>query len=119
MSTTDWMSRYDDLVAGRRLGIRRFVVEIYAEDVPEQALPWSVRVDLGLYDWGAHESEVAVLRFDGAVDLRIRQNWPGLPLGVQIVSIADQQLEGLHYKVTDPEYDIISFLCAGFRIVWP
>jgi hypothetical protein len=104
---TDWLSRYDDLVRGRRLGIRQFVVEIDAEDV---------RVVLSISDRESHGSEIAVMRFSGVAELRFQQVWDGFPLGIQIVSIADRGVEGLEYKVTDPEHDIVSFLCADLLI---
>lgn len=104
---TDWLSRYDDLMRGRRLGIRRLVLDVDAEDV---------RVILRLRDLDSQTPEVAALRFDGVKELRFRQVWDGFPLGIQIVSIADHGLEGLDYRVTDPEYDMVSFVCADFRI---
>lgn len=103
---TDWLIRYDELVRGRWLSIRQFIVEIDEE----------VRVALHVSDRDSQESEIAVLRFSGVKDLRFQQEWDNFPLGIQIVSISDRGLEGLDYKVTDPEYHIVSFLCADFRI---
>jgi hypothetical protein len=104
---TDWLGRFDDLVRGRRLGIRQFVVEVDAEDV---------RVSLGIGDLDLHGASVAVLRFTGVAELRFQQVWDNFPLGIQIVSIADRGLQELEYKVTDPENDIVSFLCADLLI---
>lgn len=78
-------------MCGRRLGIRQFVVEIDAGDV---------RVVLSISD---SDSEIAMVRFSGVAELRFQQMWDGFPLGIQIVSIADRGLEGVEYKVTDPE----------------
>lgn len=56
------------------------------------------------------------MRFGGVAELRFQQVWDGFPLGIRIVSIVDRGLEGLRYKVTDPEYDIVSFFCADLFI---
>ncbi|GGS58333.1 MULTISPECIES: hypothetical protein [Actinokineospora] len=59
----------------------------------------------------------ASLCFTGVTDLEFRAPSPWLALTLQIVDVSADGLEGVHYKVTDPDNGTASFWCAGFEIV--
>jgi hypothetical protein len=61
-------------------------------------------------------ADTPTLRFTGVVRFEFHQEQDDLPLGLQIVDMADHGWEGVRWKVTDPEYGIASFWCADFSV---
>ena len=57
------------------------------------------------------------LRFTGVQDLKIESLHPGTLCHLEIVSVAADQLEGLHFQVFNDEQDfVLSFYCFDFEI---
>jgi hypothetical protein len=57
------------------------------------------------------------LRFTGVQDLKIESIHPGTVCHLEIVSVADDQLEGLRFQVFNDERDfVLNFYCFDFEI---
>jgi hypothetical protein len=57
------------------------------------------------------------LRFTGVQDLKIESIHPGTVCHLEIVSVADDQLEGLRFRVFNDEQDfVLSFHCFDFEV---
>ncbi|QQQ79534.1 hypothetical protein IOD16_14700 [Saccharothrix sp. 6-C] len=61
------------------------------------------------------EGVVLRLRFSGVTGLRLQQS-EGFSLDLQIIDMTSDGWEGLRYKVTDPEHDILAFWCEDVQI---
>jgi hypothetical protein len=53
----------------------------------------------------------------GVNSLQVSQRISNWPMTIEIVDIRDRGLEGLNFKVTDPEEGILSCLCAEIEVV--
>jgi hypothetical protein len=74
------------------------------------------RTDLVVEAESAGGTDRLRLRFGGVVGLVLRQQWSDFPVGLQVVDMVADGWEGVAYRVTDPEYDILSFQCAEFEV---
>ena len=55
------------------------------------------------------------IQFSGVVDLKIANLHPGSNCLLQITSVADDQMEGIRYRVFNDEQDLtLSFYCGDF-----
>jgi len=59
-------------------------------------------------------STLLCLEFSGVKDLRIGSIRGLMQYRFEMRSIRNEQLEGLHYKVTEAEHDVFSFMCKDF-----
>jgi hypothetical protein len=59
------------------------------------------------------------LRFQRVRNLRIVQPWMTMFQigGLRIRSVKADQLEGINYQVSEPEYESIAFVCSDFECV--
>ena len=97
-----------------RLGFLR-VLSVHIEQVPcELGEPRQI-ICLELLNKNC--SGKIALKFTGVHDLKIERVHPGITCGLQIVSVADGQLEGLRFYVFNPEQDFeLRFYCFDFEI---
>lgn len=58
----------------------------------------------------------SVLTLLGVSSLQVSQRISNWPMTIEIVDIRDRGLEGLNFKVTDPEEGILTCLCAEFDV---
>jgi hypothetical protein len=57
------------------------------------------------------------LKFTGVQDLKIERIHPGTTCHLEIVSVVNEQLEGLRFRVFNDEQDfVLSFYCFDFEI---
>jgi hypothetical protein len=57
------------------------------------------------------------LKFTGVQDLKIQRIHPGTTCHLEIVSVVNEQLEGLRFRVFNDEQDfLLSFYCFDFEI---
>jgi hypothetical protein len=107
VAVIDPLAEYGELVRGRQFDIGTILVAVREE---------GLSLELTVAESGSTDTSAATVRFDRIVDLAVRQASDGFPLGIQIVSMADDGWEDVAYKVTDPEYGILSFYCAEIRV---
>jgi hypothetical protein len=61
--------------------------------------------------------QTVTLAFTGLRQLRLANLHPGSLCGLNISSVADAQMEGLRYRVSNAEQDLtLDFYCADFEI---
>lgn len=98
----------------RQLGHLR-VLAIHIDQTPSEIGEphQSVRIEL-LKESG---SEKLALSFIGVVELGIKRIHPGISCHLEIASVANDQLEGLRFRVFNCEQDFeFSFYCFDFEI---
>lgn len=114
MKEQDKIKEYHSLCPGdfrvvSRIGI---VQRIFPEvDTPELTLELDLTSETG------NDSRRLALSFTGVRNLRLQQpSWSLFQMTtLQIMSIAEDQWEGLKYKVRDDEEDSVSFTCSDFE----
>lgn len=62
------------------------------------------------------QAEAIVMKFMGVVDLRIGSLDRQVRLQMEVRSIRERQLEGLHYRVVESEYEALSFYCLRWDV---
>ena len=64
-----------------------------------------------------HCSGKIALKFTAVQDLKIERIHPGTVCHLEIDSVAEDQLEGLRFRVSNDEQDfVLSFYCSDFEI---
>ena len=105
--TIDPLAAYDALLARAAWVIGRVEIDNAAD---------GLRLSIQARATAPGAGEAPVLRFTGVTGLEFHQEAGDLPLGLQIVDMAADGWEDLRWRVTDPEYGIASFWCAGFIV---
>jgi hypothetical protein len=91
------------------------VLAIHIEQVPFEVGEPCQSICLELLN--EHGSGKTLLKFTGVQDLEIQRIHPGTTCLLDIVSVVDDQLEGLRFRVFSVEQDFgLSFYCFDFEL---